>query len=76
MFRNVVAALNEAQDITLFLKPMTGHFQVHKIIVEIDCCQIILMNEALQVNSIQVMTFVFRIWRIVIFRTLFLSYVL
>ena len=27
MFRNVVAALNEAQDITLFLKPLTQHFQ-------------------------------------------------
>ena len=31
MFRNVVAALNEAQDITLFLKPMTNHFQVSLI---------------------------------------------
>ena len=31
MFRNVVAALNEAQDITLFLKPMTNHFQVMKL---------------------------------------------
>jgi dynein heavy chain len=28
MFRNVVAALNEAQDITLFLKPLGQHFQV------------------------------------------------
>lgn len=28
MFRNVVAALNEAQDITLFLKPLANHFQV------------------------------------------------
>ena len=28
MFRNVVAALNEARDITLFLKPLTNHFQV------------------------------------------------
>ena len=28
MFRNVVAALNEAQDITLFLKRLTKHFQV------------------------------------------------
>ena len=27
MFRNVVAALNEAQDITLYLKPLTQHFQ-------------------------------------------------
>ena len=31
MFRNVVAALNEAQDITLFLKPMTNHFQVSNV---------------------------------------------
>ena len=37
---------------------------------------IILINWGLQVNWIQDMTFVFRIWRIVIFRTLFLSYVL
>ena len=28
MFRNVVAALNEAQDITLFLKPLAVHFEV------------------------------------------------
>ena len=28
MFRNVVAALNEAQDITIFLKPLGAHFQV------------------------------------------------
>ena len=28
MFRNVVAALNEAQDIALHLKPLTGMFQV------------------------------------------------
>eukprot|EP00093_Oithona_nana_P000832 00832.XXX_2269_2850_1 [CDS] Oithona nana genome sequencing. len=27
MFRNVVAALNEAQDITLFLKPLAVHFE-------------------------------------------------
>jgi dynein heavy chain len=27
MFRNVVAALNEAQDITLYLKPLAQHFQ-------------------------------------------------
>ncbi len=26
MLRNVVAALNEAQDITLYLKPLAGHF--------------------------------------------------
>lgn len=29
MFRNVVAALNEAQDITLFLRPLGKHFQVY-----------------------------------------------
>ena len=28
MFRNVVAALNEAQDITLFLGPLAKHFEV------------------------------------------------
>lgn len=28
MFRNVVAALNEAKDITLFLKPLAIHFEV------------------------------------------------
>ena len=28
MFRNVVAALNEALDITMHLKPLTAHFQV------------------------------------------------
>ena len=28
MFRNVVAALNEAQDITLYLRPLAAHFQV------------------------------------------------
>ena len=28
MFRNVVAALNEAQDITLYLKPLKQHFKV------------------------------------------------
>ena len=28
MFRNVVAALNEALDITMHLKPLTEHFQV------------------------------------------------
>ena len=28
MFRNVVTALNEAQDITLFLKPLGVHFEV------------------------------------------------
>ena len=28
MFRNVVAALNEAQDITMFLKPLGVHFEV------------------------------------------------
>jgi dynein heavy chain len=27
MFRNVVAALTEAQDITLHLKPLAQHFQ-------------------------------------------------
>ena len=30
MFRNVVAALNEAQDITLYLKPLKQHFKVSK----------------------------------------------
>ena len=30
MFRNVVAALNEAQDITMFLKPLAVHFEVSK----------------------------------------------
>ena len=30
MFRNVVAALNEAQDITMFLKPLGVHFEVRK----------------------------------------------
>ena len=29
MFRNVVAALNEAQDITLYLKPLKQHFKVY-----------------------------------------------
>ena len=33
MFRNVVAALNEAQDITLFLRPLGQHFQVSKQIL-------------------------------------------
>ena len=28
MFRNVVAALNEALDITMHLKPLTEHFEV------------------------------------------------
>ena len=28
MFRNVVAALNEAQDITMYLKPLAIHFEV------------------------------------------------
>jgi len=28
MLRNVVAALNEAQDITLYLKPLSQHFLV------------------------------------------------
>ena len=28
MLRNVVAALNEAQDVTLYLRPLTPHFQV------------------------------------------------
>ena len=28
MFRNVVAALNEALDITMHLKPLTSHFEV------------------------------------------------
>ena len=28
MFRNVVASLNEAQDITMFLKPLGVHFEV------------------------------------------------
>ena len=28
MFRNVVAALNEALDITMHLKPLSSHFQV------------------------------------------------
>ena len=28
MFRNVVAALNEAQDITMYLKPLGEHFEV------------------------------------------------
>ena len=31
MFRNVVAALNEAQDITLFLKPLAVHFEVRSL---------------------------------------------
>ena len=30
MFRNVVAALNEARDITLYLKPLATHFEVRK----------------------------------------------
>ena len=30
MFRNVVAALNEALDITMHLKPLTQHFEVRK----------------------------------------------
>ena len=30
MFRNVVAALNEARDITLYLKPLATHFEVDK----------------------------------------------
>ena len=30
MFRNVVAALNEARDITLYLKPLATHFEVNK----------------------------------------------
>jgi hypothetical protein len=30
MFRNVVAALNEALDITMHLKPLTQHFEVSK----------------------------------------------
>ena len=30
MFRNVVAALNEAQDITMFLKPLGVHFEVRR----------------------------------------------
>ena len=29
MFRNVVAALNEALDITMHLKPLTSHFEVN-----------------------------------------------
>ena len=29
LFKNVVAALTEAQDITLFLNPLKSHFQVH-----------------------------------------------
>ena len=28
MFRNVVASLNEALDITMHLKPLTSHFEV------------------------------------------------
>ena len=32
MFRNVVAALNEALDITMHLKPLTEHFKVLKLI--------------------------------------------
>jgi hypothetical protein len=28
MFRNVVAALNEALDITMHLKPLIAHFEV------------------------------------------------
>ncbi len=31
MFRNVVAALTEAQDITLFLKPLAKHFQLLEV---------------------------------------------
>lgn len=30
MFRNVVSALNEAQDITLFLMPLAKHFEVSR----------------------------------------------
>ncbi len=38
MFRNVVAALNEALDITLFLTPLSNHFEV--LIQDIICCAI------------------------------------
>ena len=34
MFRNVVAALNEALDITMHLKPLTEHFKVLELISE------------------------------------------
>jgi len=32
MFRNVVAALNEARDITLYLKPLATHFEAIEIL--------------------------------------------
>ena len=32
MFRNVVASMNEALDISLHLKPLRGHFKVQLII--------------------------------------------
>ena len=32
MFRNVVTALNEAQDITLYLKPLKQHFKVSSLV--------------------------------------------
>ncbi len=40
MLRNVVAALNEAQDITLYLKPLSQHFQVSKsnYVKSVDSC--------------------------------------
>ena len=34
MFRNVVAALNEALDITMHLKPLTEHFEVNPLMLE------------------------------------------
>ena len=30
MYRNVVAAMREAQDITTHLKPLTSHFEVNR----------------------------------------------
>ena len=36
MFRNVVASLNEALDITMHLKPLTEHFEVIIIIAGLD----------------------------------------
>ena len=41
MFRNVVAALNEALDITMHLKPLTEHF---KVLILIKCHKISILH--------------------------------
>ena len=49
MFRNVVTALNEAQDITLYLKPLKQHFKVSFFCLLFHLCVILLFEWVLEI---------------------------